>query len=182
MQEARYQTVKLSRGRHTSPANGVCVMELASMLAGEKFTDHPASVSRSIASFLRTYNDMIDDTRRQDLYTLAAKCVGTAASEAIEIFRAGRLVAWGEDLRRHSVYGKLLGRLRRRASDKLSTTPEEAGRYAANSIRKASDEVHAAVLVLVDELIAMGTRPAAWNLSEAWPLDAPAPAKSRLAA
>jgi hypothetical protein len=174
MEEARYQTVRLSRGRHISPARGVCVMELASMLAGEQFTDHPASVSRSIASFLRTYNDMVDDTRRQDLYTVAAKCVGTAAGEAAEVFRACRLLAWGEDLRRRRFCARPFGFLRRRAAGKLSKTPEEAGRYAANSIPKVSDEVHARVLALVDELIAMGSEPGAWNLSEAWPLSVPA--------
>jgi len=182
MHEARYQTVRLSRGRHTSPAQGVCVMELASMLAWEKFTDHPSSVSRSIASFLRTYNDMIDDTRRQDLYTLAAKCVGTAGSEAVEIFRASRLMAWGDDIRRRSIGGKLLDPFRRRGHGRLTITPEEAGRYAANSIRKASDDVHGRVLALVDELIAMGSRPAAWNLSEAWPLGATVTRKASLAA
>ncbi|SRR5579884_1313121 len=169
MQEARYQTVRLSRGRHTSPANGVCVMELASLLAGEKFSDHPSSVSPSIASFMRTYNDMIDDVRRQDLYTFAAKCVGTAGSEAVEIFRASRLMAWGEEIRQRRFGGKLLGTLRRHTPRKLNTTPEEAGRYAANSIRRESDEIHASVLALLDELIAMSSPPAAWNLAEAWP-------------
>jgi hypothetical protein len=32
------------RGQHANPERGVCVMELASMLAGEPFTDHPRSV------------------------------------------------------------------------------------------------------------------------------------------
>lgn len=175
MQEARYQTVKLSKGRHSSPANGVCVMELASLLAGEKFTDHPSSVSPSIASFMRTYNDLIDDARRQDLYALAAKCVGTAGGEAVEVFRASRLVAWGDEVRRQSFWGRVLGPLRRRTVRRLNLAPREAARYAATSMRKASDEIHASVLALVDELIAMGSRPAAWNLSEAWPADALAP-------
>lgn len=182
MQHAHYQTVRLSRGRHVSPANGVCVMELASMLAGEEFSDHPASVSRSIASFLRTYNDMIDDSRRQDLYTVAAKSVGTAAGEAAESFRASRLIAWGDEMRARSLWGKVLGLLRVRAARRLNTTPEEAGRYAANSIRTSSDEVHAVVLALVADLIAMSSSPDAWNLSEAWlgePLPPRAPTLAR---
>ena len=32
-----HQTVRLARGKHSSPRDGVCVMELASMLAGEQF-------------------------------------------------------------------------------------------------------------------------------------------------
>ena len=78
MPPINYQTIKLSRGRHSSPEHGACVMELASMLAGEGFTDHPRSVSRPIASFMRGYNDLLDDRRRADLYRYAAQTVGTA--------------------------------------------------------------------------------------------------------
>src|SRR5437588_12579468 len=93
-----YQTMKLSRGRHSSPEHGACVMELASMLAGESFSDHPRSVSRPIASFLRGYNDLIDDRRRGDLYRYAALTVGTTSSPAVENARIARLLAWGDDL------------------------------------------------------------------------------------
>jgi len=72
-----HQTVRLSTGRHDSPDDGVCVMELASMLAGEPFTDHPHAVDRRLGAFLRAYNDAVDDERRQDLYPLAAAVVGT---------------------------------------------------------------------------------------------------------
>ena len=41
-----HQTVKLSRGKHDSPDEGACVMELASMLAGEDFSDHPDRSAR----------------------------------------------------------------------------------------------------------------------------------------
>jgi len=76
MTPVTHQTVKLSKGRHDSPDEGACVMELASMLAGEPFSDHPASVCPVIGSCLRAYNDWIDDDRRQDLYRYAAKVVG----------------------------------------------------------------------------------------------------------
>ena len=56
---ASHQTVRLARGRHDSPSHGVCVMELASMLAGERFTDSPRSVCPVVAAFMRTYNDAI---------------------------------------------------------------------------------------------------------------------------
>ena len=55
MPQVSYQTIKLSKGKHLSPEHGACVMELASMLAGGRFSDHPSSVSRPIASFLRSY-------------------------------------------------------------------------------------------------------------------------------
>ena len=67
MSPATHQTIKLSKGKHSSPESGACVMELASMLAGEQFTDHPWSVCPVVGSFLRAYNDAIDDDRRQDV-------------------------------------------------------------------------------------------------------------------
>jgi hypothetical protein len=48
MQPLPYQTIKLGRGKHTAPEHGACVMELASMLAGEAFSDHPDSVSPTV--------------------------------------------------------------------------------------------------------------------------------------
>jgi hypothetical protein len=73
-----HQTVTLGRGRHSDPSKGACVMELASMLAGERFSDHPRSVCPVIGRYLRGLNDGLDDERRQDLYGLAAAVVGTS--------------------------------------------------------------------------------------------------------
>jgi hypothetical protein len=73
-----HQTVRLSRGRHSSSRQGACVMELASMLAGEPFSDHPRSVCPLIGAYLRRYNDWLDDDRRQELIELAALVVGSA--------------------------------------------------------------------------------------------------------
>lgn len=86
-----YQTITLSKGKHASPQDGACAMELASMLAGEPFNDHPQSVCPVIGSFLRAYNDRIDDGRRQDLYGYAAKVVGSRASLDVQHARAERL-------------------------------------------------------------------------------------------
>jgi hypothetical protein len=36
--------IKLSPGRDAGPKQGACVMELASMLAGGPFSDHPPTV------------------------------------------------------------------------------------------------------------------------------------------
>ncbi len=157
MPPINHQTIKLSRGRHSSPEHGACVMELASMLAGEGFTDHPRSVSRPIASFMRGYNDLLDDRRRADLYRYAAQTVGTARSPAVEDARVARLLAWADDLWQRRSSRSLIERLRlRRAVKERSTDPEPAGTYAVHAIGKVSDEVHASALALVDELIAMG--------------------------
>jgi len=52
-----HQVVRLSRGRHAALSEGVCAMELASMLADEPFSDRSPSISPTIGAFLRTYND-----------------------------------------------------------------------------------------------------------------------------
>lgn len=82
MTDPSYQTVQLSRGRHASPSEGACVMELASMLAGEPFTDHPRTACPVLGMLLRNYNDGIDVARRQDLYWCAAAVVGTCDKRA----------------------------------------------------------------------------------------------------
>src|SRR5918911_4580269 len=93
-----HQTVRLAPGRHRSPHAGACVMELASMLAEEPFSDRSGTVSPVIGAFLRTYNDGLDDERRQDLYPLASLIVGTASSRALEAERATRCLAFTREL------------------------------------------------------------------------------------
>ncbi|HVL97530.1 MAG TPA: hypothetical protein VM266_16865 [Solirubrobacteraceae bacterium] len=77
MAGASHQTVRLTRGRHPSPAGGACVMELASMLAHEPFSDRPRCVDPVIGAFLRAFNDRLDHRRRQELRPYAAAIVGT---------------------------------------------------------------------------------------------------------
>ena len=94
-----YQTIKLSRGKHHSPDEGACVMELASMLAGEEFSDHPMSVCPVIGALLRAHNDSIDDDRRQDLYAYVSRVVGSRSSGAVQDARAARLSEWDRQVR-----------------------------------------------------------------------------------
>jgi hypothetical protein len=90
LQHTTHQTARLARGKHASPGDGVCVMELASMLGREPFTDSPECASPIVAAFLRAYNDAVDDDARQDLYDYASKVVGTHAAAAVERRRAER--------------------------------------------------------------------------------------------
>jgi hypothetical protein len=78
MSPRSHQTVQLARGAHHSPEHGVCVMELASMLAGERFTDRPLSVCPLIAGYLRALNDTLGDAERRVLIPYASAAVGTA--------------------------------------------------------------------------------------------------------
>jgi hypothetical protein len=80
-----HQTLRLAVSSHASTAGGeVCAAELASILAGEPLSDHPKSVCRVIAAFLREYNDAVDDRRRQQLRACVAAVVGTRSSRAVE--------------------------------------------------------------------------------------------------
>lgn len=158
MSPVSYQTIKLSKGKHTGPDDGACVMELASMLAGEPFTDHPVSVCPVIGSFLRAYNDSIDDARRQALYEYASRVVGSRGPQRTQQMRADRLAEWSDEMYR-SRSGWFPLRSPLRALGRLRKPPVDAiGTYAVHAVRKHTDQTHAAVLALIDELLAMGVR------------------------
>ena len=158
MSPVSYQTIKLSKGKHLGPEDGACVMELASMLAGEPFTDHPASVCPVIGSFLRAYNDSVDTERRQALYEYASRVVGSRASARTQQARAVRLAEWSEEMQRSRPTWFVL-RSPMRAIGRLRRPPVDAvGTYAVHSIRKHTDQTHAAALAIVDELLAISDR------------------------
>jgi len=153
MGSVSHQTIKLSRGKHQSPDHGACVMELASMLAGESFSDQPASVCPVIGSFLRAYNDSIDDERRQDLYAYASKIVGSRAGAEVQRSRAERLTAWGLELQQRRWTRLVPRRLRA-----LAWMPEldVIGPQVVRAIATHDDRSHAEALALIDELLGSG--------------------------
>lgn len=151
-----HQTIKLSKGKHSSPEEGACVMELASMLAGESFTDHPTSACPVIGSLLRAYNDYAGDERRQDLYAYAARVVGSRGGRELQRARAERVAEWSSEMLARRL-GRFLPRPAVRAICHLRRPElDSVGTHAVHSISKHTDETHAAVLALVDELLAMG--------------------------
>jgi hypothetical protein len=154
MAHVTHQTIKLGKGKHDSPEDGACVLELASVLAGEAFSDHPESVCPVIGSFLRAYNDSIDDQRRQDLYAYAAKVVGSRASAGVQHARSERLTAWASELRQRRwtrfILPPRLGALGR------DPHPDVVASHAVRSIPNHNDQTHAAVLALIDELLRIG--------------------------
>ncbi len=158
MPTTRHQTVRLSRGKHSSPRDGACVMELASLLAGEPFTDHPRSVCPIIAAFLRGYNDAVDSDRRQDLYRYASEAVGSRGGPDVVNARTALLEKRARELRatrrRWPMLQHLFG---------LELQPS-FGSDLAFAVRILSDrgpQGHAEALALIDELLAIGSRPAA---------------------
>lgn len=96
--QVTYQTVELRRGRHSSPEQGACVVELASMLAGEPFSDHPKSVCPVIAAYMRALNDGLGDLERQELYGYAAAIVATRGSRRVRRARARACARWSAQL------------------------------------------------------------------------------------
>jgi hypothetical protein len=157
MSPATHQTIRLSKGRHNSPDEGACVMELASMLAGEPFSDHPASVCPVIGSCLRAYNDWIDDDRRQDLYRYASKVVGTRAPQEVQHARADRVTAWiGQAAHRRWTRFLLV---RGMFALMLWPQPDDLGSRMVQAVARRRRGSHEEVLGLIDDLV--GIRAAA---------------------
>lgn len=66
----------LSRGKHRNPRRGACFMELASYLAGEPWSDHPACTHPLLAGLARGVNDYTTDAGRSRLATLIPTVIG----------------------------------------------------------------------------------------------------------
>jgi hypothetical protein len=151
-----HQVVKLGRGAHSTPAHGACVMELVSMLAGEPFSDRPRCASPVITGFLRAYNDLLDDDRRQDLRPYAAAVVGTRGDRATEVARGRRCLEWADErpsLLRHDFITRLVVA----RGYWLGVAGMYAG-AAAWGVRR-TDAAHAEALSFLDELVGIGEPP-----------------------
>lgn len=71
----------LSRGKHRSPRRGACFMELASFLAGERWSDHPQCTHRLLAGVARMVNDSSSDAGRQGLAGLIPDVIGLTSDD-----------------------------------------------------------------------------------------------------
>ncbi len=67
---------QLSRGKHRSPRKGACFMEMASYLAGERWSDHPACTHPLLAAVARGVNDCTSDEARSRLAVLIPSVIG----------------------------------------------------------------------------------------------------------
>lgn len=108
----------LGRGAHPAGSPQPCVMEAASWLAGESWSDHPRSVQPAVASVARWVNDAVDDATRQRLWPLIIASVGTG------LYRRP-VVAWR--LRRAALS---IVRRARTAGDPVRAWPEILERYS----------------------------------------------------
>src|SRR5919201_4433363 len=87
-------TIRLSAGAHSSPGEGVCVVELASMIAGEEFSDRPVCVCPVIGAFLRGWNDRASHAERQRLAPYARRIVGSRADPRVPQERREMSLEW----------------------------------------------------------------------------------------
>jgi len=71
----------LSRGKHRNPRKGACFMELASFLAGERWSDHPTCTHPLLAALARHVNDRTSDANRQRLAGLIPSVIGLTSDD-----------------------------------------------------------------------------------------------------
>jgi hypothetical protein len=71
----------LSRGKHRSPRKGACFMEFASLLAGERWSDHPACTHPLLAAVARHVNDYTSDAGRPRLVELIPSVIGLTGED-----------------------------------------------------------------------------------------------------
>jgi hypothetical protein len=71
----------LSRGKHRTPRKGACFMEMASYLAGERWSDHPGCTHPLLASVARLVNDLTSDDNRRRLVALIPDVIGLTTSD-----------------------------------------------------------------------------------------------------
>lgn len=127
-------------------------MELASLLASERFADRPRSVCPVIAAFLSAYNDLVDDARRQDLIPYAAEVVGTRDKRAVMSARAELCRRFVERFEQEPPTGFGLRLTNRSRAREIAL---RAGRAAALN---PEPWAHSTALALADTLIACGRR------------------------
>lgn len=71
----------LSRGKHRSMRSGACFMEMASLLAGERWSDHPRCTQPLLAELARYVNDCTSDDNRHLLAVLIPSVVGLRSDD-----------------------------------------------------------------------------------------------------
>lgn len=71
----------LSAGKHRNPRKGACFMELASYLAGERWSDHPDCTHPLLAALARLVNDYTSDSARPRLAVLIPSVIGLTSDD-----------------------------------------------------------------------------------------------------
>jgi hypothetical protein len=90
-----FNGIELSSGAHSRREQGVCAMEAAAWLAGEKHTDSPTCVCPVIAAFVRSWNDALPDADRNRLLKpLIPRLLNTRSTKKVEERRGWLAMDW----------------------------------------------------------------------------------------
>ncbi len=153
--------VRLTDGGHSSPQEGVCVVELASLIAKEEFSDRPRCVCPVIGAFLRGWNDRAPYAERQRLSPYAERIVGSRGGPRVTRERRDICLRWaGAELSRGGVrrlWSSGATRVRIAIFCGLGAAArlnEGAGDYAARVAMAEGDAERA--FELLDTLLAVG--------------------------
>jgi hypothetical protein len=71
----------LSRGKHRNLRRGACFMEMASFLAGERWSDHPVCTHPLLAEMARLVNDCVTDQLRPQLIPMIPSVIGLTSDD-----------------------------------------------------------------------------------------------------
>ncbi len=76
LRKLNLKTLNLESGAH-DPDGKFCVMEAVAYVAREPWSDHPSCACPTLGTFLRNWNDSLDDKTRQKLKPYIPRIVGT---------------------------------------------------------------------------------------------------------
>lgn len=155
------ESLRLAPGSHSSPREGICVVELSSLLAGERFSDHPRCVCRLVGAFMRAFNDRAAHADRQLLIPYAERAVGSRASRQVRHLRRDVCLVWAGASPDGGPIRRLLGRLAMRfriwvvvGLKQAIRLDDGAGEYAARVVFARHGT--RAAFALLDHLLELG--------------------------
>ncbi len=130
-------SLHLGPGSHSSPQEGVCVVELASLFAGERFSDRPRCVCDVIAAYLRALNDRASHPERQSLRPFSVLVLDSRGDRRTTRRRRDLCLAAAGHPKRSGFLERVLMRLRILAllgPARAIWLDEGAGEYAARVV------------------------------------------------
>jgi hypothetical protein len=172
-------SITLSTGAHEDFEQGACLLEAASYLAGEPWSDHPTCVGEVIAALGRALNDGPFAQHLHLLVPYIPRIIGTRSTEDVERRRGYRCADWAihvaapmalesAGLAEHAATLRALPAVvdeetAARAADsaaRAAAWAASAAAWAASAARaaraaSAAEELRTSALALLDELIAM---------------------------
>lgn len=83
----------LSRGAHSGPSKGACIMEYVSFIAGEEWSDTPSCTHPVLALVAQRINDGLSEADRHMLLPLLPRLMGTNAGKDDNALSV-RLAVW----------------------------------------------------------------------------------------